>query len=200
MKPRPATTWESLRPKPASNKRVHGLSLLEVCAYPGSALAHEWALNGKTAVRIAHRKSNKKAKAGPDPVAGRAQTWYLDLTQKEDRRLVTRNAAKHRPEDLWTSPECRCFTSMQRVNNAVKTAKGKRAKKWRPRGEKEVPRIPCQCEVFVCAFKTFSVQAIDMLRWMRNTLHKRQKQRGGRSHHEQSAVSRLEIINLSNVH
>ena len=35
------------------------------------------------------------------------------------------------------------------------------------------------------------VQAIDMLRWMRETLQKRKKQRGGRSHHEQSAVSKI---------
>ena len=46
------------------------LVLLEVCAYPGSALSHAFAKAGHSAVRIAHRKQNRTtAKPGPEPVA-----------------------------------------------------------------------------------------------------------------------------------
>ena len=45
------------------------LSLLEVCAYPGSSLSHSIANTGQAAVRIAHRKqTSKPAKPGPEPV------------------------------------------------------------------------------------------------------------------------------------
>lgn len=47
------------------------LALLEVCAYPGSALSHAFAKAGHSAVRISHRKQNRTtAKPGPEPV-----TW-----------------------------------------------------------------------------------------------------------------------------
>ena len=46
------------------------LALLEVCAYPGSALSHAFAKAGHSAVRIAHRKQNRTtATPGPEPVA-----------------------------------------------------------------------------------------------------------------------------------
>ena len=49
----------------------NSLVLLEVCAYPGSALSHAFAKAGHSAVRISHRKQNRTtAKPGPEPV-----TW-----------------------------------------------------------------------------------------------------------------------------
>ncbi len=72
---RPAAT---LRKKLACGTTGQQLGLLEVCAYPGSALSHIWATRGDSAVRIAHRKSGVAVvpKPGPEPVKGRALTWY----------------------------------------------------------------------------------------------------------------------------
>ena len=42
-------------------------------------------------------------KEGPTPVAGRAQTWYLDLEKPEDQRELLVYAEEVRPRDLWTS-------------------------------------------------------------------------------------------------
>ena len=56
----------SVYKKPAIKK---SLALLEVCAYPGSALSHAFAKAGHSAERIAHRKQNRTtAKPGPEPV------------------------------------------------------------------------------------------------------------------------------------
>ncbi len=47
-----------------------------VCAFPGSALSHEWARRGLSAVRIAHRRrSDKVSKPASEPLKGRALTW-----------------------------------------------------------------------------------------------------------------------------
>ena len=57
---------------------------------------------------------------------------------------------------------------MQRINAATKTRVGR--KKWRPRGE---------------------VEAMQLVKWLRRKLHRDQKLRGDRAHHEQSAASRF---------
>ena len=137
-----------------------GLHLLEVCACKNSALAHEWAQRGYAAVRIAHRRKGSKAKPGPEPMLRRAQTWYLDLDQEGDRDALTTYAAEYSPADLWTSPDCTSFTSVQRINSA---RCGRR-----PRGEKA---------------------SLELLAYIRD-LHTAQLERGGRCHHEQSASSR----------
>ena len=111
-------------------------------------------------MRIAHRTKGE-ARPAPLPVAGRAQTWYLDLDQRQDRRLLKTYAEEHAPDDLWTSPSCRVFCGVQRINRS-------RFGRWRPKGEE---------------------QAIGNLAFFRS-LHRDQQARGGRSHHEQSATSR----------
>ena len=53
--------------KPAMKQ---SLALLEVCAYPRSALSHAFAMSGHAAVRIAHRtQKGTMAKPGPEPVS-----------------------------------------------------------------------------------------------------------------------------------
>ena len=56
QKPAAATSTAVVRKKPAGGSK-NQLGLLEICAYPGSALSHEWAKRGESAVRIAHRKT-----------------------------------------------------------------------------------------------------------------------------------------------
>ena len=62
-------TYESqtrILKRPAAIQRF---ALLEVCAYPGSALSKAFASEGHSAVRIAHRKHNDgPVKSGPEPV------------------------------------------------------------------------------------------------------------------------------------
>ena len=76
QKPTAATSTAVVRKKPAGGLK-NQLGLLEVCAYPGSALSHVWAKRGESAVRIAHRKTGMAPKPGPEPVEGRALTWHL---------------------------------------------------------------------------------------------------------------------------
>ena len=60
------TSCAKVYKKPAMKQ---SLSLLEVCAYPGSALSQAFANTGQAAVRIAHRKQTRDAaKPGPEPV------------------------------------------------------------------------------------------------------------------------------------
>ena len=87
---------------------------------------------------------------------------HLDLSVPKDRALLENFARTYKPRDLWTSPDCTCFTYLQRINKA------RRHGEWRPAGEK---------------------LAIDTLNWCRR-LHRQQQARGGRCHHEQSANSR----------
>ena len=143
--------------KPAAAGTLH---LLEVCAYKDSALAHEWAMRGYAAVRVAHRR-DRSPKPGPEPVLGRALTWYLDLDNEEDKKLLFNYAAERKPEDLWTSPDCRPFTSVHQINQS------RLGRRWRPAGEKE---------------------SLEMLAYCRE-LHQAQVERVGRCHHEQSAMS-----------
>ena len=68
-----------LRKRPAgmNARKYDQLDLLEICAFPGSALSHVWANRGLSAIRIAHRKSfNKRPKLPPIPKKKRARTWY----------------------------------------------------------------------------------------------------------------------------
>ncbi len=119
---------------------------------------------------------------------------FLDLSAPKDRALLEKFAKAHKPRDLWTvpfpwpsaqfhcprcsmktippppsparhllsrtSPDCTCFTYLQRINKA------RHHDDWRPAGEKV---------------------ALDTLKWCRR-LHRQQLARGGRSHHEQSAM------------
>ena len=135
----------------------------QVCAYPGSSLAHKWAKRGYAAVRVAHKREGQIAHPGPQPIPGRALTWFLDLDQKEDRRALKRYAEEHSPDDLWTSPSCRVFCGMQRINEIQSGRRGRR-----PSGEKEAMHLRSFCR----------------------TLHRAQRARGGRSHHEQSVALR----------
>ncbi len=75
QKPTAATSAAVVRKKPAGDSK-NQLGLLEICAYPRSAMAHEWAKRGESAVRIAHRKTGVGVapKPGPDPVEGRSLT------------------------------------------------------------------------------------------------------------------------------
>ena len=91
---------------------------------------------------------------------------YLDLHEPEDRKLLSKYAAGKTPRDLWTSPECRPFASLQNMNIARQRNSGRRG--WRPAGEND---------------------ALDLLGYLKR-LHKAQRKRGGRSFHEQSAASR----------
>ena len=53
---------------------------------------------------------------------------YLDLEMsEEDARLAY--ATEQKPDDVWTSPDCTAFTSIQRVNKA------RLGPRWRPAGE-----------------------------------------------------------------
>ena len=142
--------------RPAAAGTLH---LLEVCAYKDSKLSHEWAKRGFAAVRVAHRCNGKPPKPGPEPVLGRAQTWYLDLGKDDDKDALMAYAAETQPEDLWTSPDCTAFTGVQRINKGRTGA--------RPKGEEA---------------------SMQMLSYCRD-LHTAQQERGGRSHHEQSASS-----------
>ena len=101
VKVKPAAAPASQR-KPATTGKLH---LLEVYAYTGSVLSHEWAKRGLAAVRIAHRRAGA-AKDGPDPIPGRAPTWFLDLDQQNDKKLLETYAREHSPDDLLTSPAC----------------------------------------------------------------------------------------------
>ena len=152
---RPAAT---LMRKPAATGTLH---LLEAFAYYDSALSHEWAKRGLAAVRVAHRRDGGEPKPGPEPVLGAAQTWYLDLEKKKDKDMLLAYAAEKKPDDLWSSPDCTPFTTVQRIN------KGRHGKRWRPAGEKA---------------------GLQMLSYCRK-LHAEQQERGGRCHHEQSAQS-----------
>ena len=157
LQPPAGATGKAMLQKPAAAGNLH---LLEVCAYKNSALAREWAERGYAAVRVARRRKGGYAKPGPEPVLGRAQTWYLDLDEGADRDALMVYAAKHSPADIWTSPDCTSFTSVQRINRARCGG--------RPRGEKA---------------------SLDLLAYIRE-LHAAQLERGGRCHHEQSASSR----------
>ena len=128
-------------------------------------MAHEWAKRGLAAVRVAYRDDTTQLRSGPVPVAGRALTWFLNLDKREDKRFLKEYAEEYKPNDLWTSPSCRVFCSVQRINRRQFSIR----KEWRPRGEK---------------------QAFKMLYFCR-ALHRDQQFRGGRSHHEQSASSRM---------
>ena len=64
-------------------------------------------MRGYSAVRIAKRPETMTLKEGPTPVAGRAQTWYLDLEKPEDQRELLVYAEEVRPRDLWTSQPLR---------------------------------------------------------------------------------------------
>ena len=168
LRPKPAaraspTLVSTIVRKPAAGSS-HGLDLLEVFCYKDSGLAHEWAKRGYSSVRVVLRRGTAP-RAPPTPVRGRAMTWALDLHCEEDRKMLEAFARKHRPSHLWTSPECRPFTYVQRINKA---RKAKQNRRWRPRGE---------------------AIALDTLRWCRR-LHSQQVRRGGHSHHEQSANSR----------
>ena len=81
------------------------------------------------------------------------------MEKEEDKDALLAYAADLKPHDLWTSPDCRPFTSVQRVNKA---RYGKR-----PTGEKAGLQMLAHCR----------------------DLHTAQLQRGGRCHHEQSANS-----------
>ena len=89
--------------------------------------------------------------------------WPLNLHRVRDRRLLRAYAAQHKPQDLWTSPDCSAFTPVQRINHA------RCGEHWRPPGEKK---------------------ALDMIGHCR-LMHMDQHARGGRGHHEQSAGSRM---------
>lgn len=169
VRPKPAKRVAYVKAKPSAGpamrrrpaNKVH-LHLLEVFAYKGSVLSHEWAKRGLAAVRIAHRRAGAMAKEGPAPIPGRALTWYLDLDQQNDKNLLEEYAREHSPDDLWTSPACTALCSVQHIN------KGKRHQGWRPKGEAATLRGLAFCR----------------------KLHREQQARGGRSHHEQSASSR----------
>ena len=134
------------------------LGLLEVCAYPGSVLSNEWACNGRAAVRIVFRVEGVPLSDGPEPLAGRALDWALDLHKFADKLSLRAYAKRWRPDDLWTSPDCTTRSSLQHINKH-KYPDG------RPAGEAAATRL---------------------LRFCR-TLHRDQQSRGQRSHHEQSA-------------
>ena len=152
-----------------ANKVLHYRSaarpklLLEVCAYPRSALSHAWARHGQAVVRIVFLQRSGSAQAGPVPVPGRAMGWPLNLHRVRDRRLLRAYAARHKPQHLWTSPDCSAFTPVQRINHA------RCGEHWGPPGEKKT---------------------LDMIGYCR-LLHRDQHTRGGRGHHEQSAGSRV---------
>ncbi len=179
----------SVRKKPAGASKSR-LGLLEICAYRRSQLSHEWAKRGesnawlflvvvgdvmfvpvveeppRSAVRIAHRQSRTAPEPGPAPTKGRALTWHLDLHEPEDRKLLSRYITDKQPRDIWTSPACTAFTPMQNVNLAKKRRAGRR--RWRPSGEQA---------------------SLNLLAFLKKT-RKANIERGGRSHHEQSAASR----------
>ena len=50
VRKKPAVTPAAVYKKPAGGQQNQQLGLLEVCAYPGSALAKEWAKRGLSAV------------------------------------------------------------------------------------------------------------------------------------------------------
>ena len=133
------------------------LGLLEVCAYPGSVLSHEWARNGHAAVRIVFRAEGVPLSDGPEPLAGRALDWALDLDKSADKVRLRAYAKRWRPDDLWTSPDCTTRSSLQHINKH-------RYSSGRPAGEAAATRL---------------------LRFCR-ALHGDQQSRGQRSHHEQS--------------
>ena len=141
---------------------VGKLDLLEVCAYKGSALSKEWARRQLSSVRIVHRVGQQRLKDGPQPAPGRSLNWRLDLDDAKDRQRLVAYVKKVCPKQLWTSPCCRTFCSMQHVNNKRYSRRGR---PWRPSGEAE---------------------AISCLKFCRK-LHRLQQALGGRSHHEQSA-------------
>ena len=83
-----------------TGRRSHAkLDLLEVFAYTDSRLSHEWAKRGMSAVRIAHRTTGQPKK-GPEPKKCRAVTWFLDLTQGQDRRLLLEYMSTYSPKVL----------------------------------------------------------------------------------------------------
>ena len=169
LKARPGARVKKITMKAAKKKKKKkpaavpgGLDLLEVCAYRGSALSKEWAGRGLSSVRIAHRLGQQRLKEGPLPVKGRSLNWHLDLDNLVDRRHLVAYVKKMRPRDLWTSPCCRTFSSIQCVNQKRYSRRGRQ---WRPSGEKE---------------------ALARLKFCRK-LHRLQQTRlKGRSHHEQS--------------
>ena len=116
-------------------------------------------MRGFSAVRVAHRVGGK-AKPGPELELGRALTWYLDLDKEADRDALMAYAADKMPDDLWTSPDCTAFTTVQRINHARNGGK-------RPAREKASLRTLAYCR----------------------DLHRERLGQGGRCHHEQSAQS-----------
>ncbi len=160
---RPAAALSLKRPAvlaPVQPRRSTSKLLLEACAYPASALSHEWAVQGSAAVRIVFRDEDTELADGPEPVPGRALDWPLDLDQRADKMKLRAYADKWKPKDLWTSPDCTTRTSLQNINKH-------RYQDGRPPGEEAAKKLLGFCRA----------------------LHKDQRARGGRSHHEQSATS-----------
>ena len=52
---------------------------------------------------------------------GRALTWYLDLDKEADKDALLAYAADKMPDDLWTSPDCKAFTTVQRINHEMES-------------------------------------------------------------------------------
>lgn len=144
------------------------LDLLEVFADPESQLAKVWAMRGFSSVRVCELKQDVPPSLGPTPVAGRHQSWYLDLARPTDRKMLLDYASLWCPRDLWSAPPCTAFSRVQFLNQAQKPPG------WRP---------PCE------------KVSLELLDFCRRELHPGQVARGGRSHHEQSERSRVPFDN-----
>ncbi len=157
---------------PGAVRARHRIQLLEVCCGPRSRLAGEWARRGRTAVRVTLRPRGVPMEPAPRfgggrraaarPRAGRVITWRLNLKCRRDKRALRAFVREARPKDLWTSPPCTTSCPLQRL--ALARRRGGR----RPCGEAAQRRLLGYCR----------------------GLHRLQRSLGGRSHHEQSAVSR----------
>ena len=145
--PRPSTLATKFLRRPAGignlcyRSAARPKLLLEVCAYPRSALSHAWPRHGQAAVRIVFLQRSGSAQAGPVPVPGRAMDWPLNLHRVRDRRHLRAYAAQHKPQHLWTSPDCSAFTPVQRINHA------RLGEHWRPLGEKKALDIIGYCRL-----------------------------------------------------
>ena len=118
---------------------------------------------------------------------------YLNLHEKRDRRALLRYCRYTRPTDIWTSPPCTkplCIVMLicEYRHNCVLCAMN-HGLAW----------CTCWTSIQVVNMKRYGhrpfgeCDAYDLLMLMRR-IHKQQLKRGGRSHHEQSAKSRLPCV------
>ena len=157
----PAPAIQTLHCQYAPAVEPRRLDLLKVFADPASQFAKVWAVRGFSSVRVGELEICALAKPGPIPAAGRALTWYLDLSRPDDRKLLSAYATVWRPRDLWTASSCTAFSRIQFLKRA------QHHEAWRPPSE---------------------VASVTVSMFCRHQ-HCEQKTRAGRSHHEQSARS-----------